>query len=106
MSDPAALRQNIQDILVRLSAGGETDLAQRLIHPDFVNHEADPERSRGPEGAKATSEWLRSCFGQDMSFEVHHVLVDGDLAAAHVTMHDTTRVASHPVFRRHTSLSP
>jgi len=89
MADAATLRQNIQDILVRLSAGGETNLAEGLIHPDFVNHEADPERSRGPDGAAATSEWLRSCFGQDMSFEVHEILVEGDLAAAYVTMRGT-----------------
>lgn len=86
MAGADTLRQNIQDILVRLSAAGETDLAERLIHPDFVNHEADPERSRGPGGAVATSDWLRSCFGQDMTFEVHRVLVDGDFAAAYVTM--------------------
>lgn len=85
MADSATVRQNIQDILIRLSAGGETELAERLIHPDFVNHEADPERRNGPAGAAATSEWLRSCFGQDMSFEVHRVLVEGDVAAAYVT---------------------
>ncbi|MEA2461957.1 MAG: hypothetical protein QOH90_2134 [Actinomycetota bacterium] len=32
-----------------------------------VNHEDDPERSSGIEGAKATAEWLRSCFG-DISY--------------------------------------
>jgi predicted ester cyclase len=31
---------------------------------------------------------LRSCFGE-ISWEIHHVLVDGDLAAAHVTMRGT-----------------
>ncbi len=86
MTDAAMLRQNIEDALVRVIAGGETNLVERLIHPDFVNHEADPERSRGPEGFAATSEWLRSCFGT-ISWDVHHVLVDGELAAAHVTMH-------------------
>jgi predicted ester cyclase len=86
MTDAAMLRQNIEDALVRVIAGGETNLVERLIHPDFVNHEADPGRSRGPEGFAATSEWLRSCFGT-ISWDVHHVLVDGELAAAHVTMH-------------------
>jgi predicted ester cyclase len=86
MTDKAALRQNIENTLVRVIAGGETDLVENLIHPEFVNHEAAPERSRGPKGFAATADWLRSCFGT-ISFDIHHVLVDGDLAAAHVTMH-------------------
>jgi predicted ester cyclase len=88
MSDKATLRQNTEDALVRVIAGGETDLIERLIHPDFVNHAADPDRSRGQEGFAATAEWLRSCFG-DISWDIHHVLVDGDMAAAHVTMRGT-----------------
>jgi predicted ester cyclase len=86
--DPGVLKKNIGDVHNRIIAGGETDLVEEYIHPDFVNHEADPERSRGPEGFAATSEWLRSCFGE-ISFDFHHILVDGDLAAAHVTMHGT-----------------
>jgi len=89
MADAATLRQNVQDTLVRLMAGGEGDLAEQLVHPDFFNHEASPERSRGPEGALATSQWLRSCFGEDMSYEVHRILVDGDFAVAYVTMRGT-----------------
>ncbi len=75
-------------MLVRLIAGGELDLAERLIHPDCVNHEADPGRNHGAAGAAATSEWLRSCFG-DLSYEIHQVLVDGDMAAAYMTMRGT-----------------
>ena len=63
MADAATLRQNVEDLLTRMLAGGETELAARLIHPDFVNSEASPERRHGPEGAAATSAWLRSCFG-------------------------------------------
>lgn len=85
MTDKAALRQNIEDALVRVIAGGETELVEKLIHPEFVNHEANPDRSRGPEGFAATAEWLRSCFGT-ISWDIHHVLVDGDLAAVHATM--------------------
>ena len=49
--------------MTRMLAGGETDLAEQLVHPDFVNNEAEPERRTGPSGAAATSVWLRSCFG-------------------------------------------
>jgi predicted ester cyclase len=88
LTDKAARRQSIEDVLVRVIAGGETPLAATLMHPDFINHEADPEPSHGPEGFARTSAWLRSCFGT-ISWDFHHVVVDGDMAAAHVTMHGT-----------------
>lgn len=88
MADTEKLRQNIEDMLVRVVAGGETRLVEQLIHPDYVNHEAEGERARGPAGAAATSEWLRSCFGE-LSFEVERILVDGDMGAAYVTMGGT-----------------
>src|SRR4051794_6380825 len=88
MADPATLRKNTTDMIVRLLAAGEEELATRLIHPSFVNHEADPERREGPAGVVATSRWLRSCFG-GLSYEIDQVLVDGDMSAAFVTMTGT-----------------
>ena len=88
MPDAETLRQNATDMIVRLLAGGEDELAAKLIHPDFVNHEAAPERREGPAGVVATGAWLRSCFGA-LSYEIDHVLVDGDMAAAFVTMSGT-----------------
>ena len=73
---------------MRVLAGGETDLARRLVHPEFVNHEAAAERRSGPDGAAATSEWLRSCFGA-LAYQIHHIFVDGDMTAAYVTMSGT-----------------
>ena len=88
MADAATLRSVVESMMTRLLAGGETELAEALVHPDFVNNEADPERRNGPSGAAATSEWLRSCFG-DLRYEIHRIFVDGDMAAAYVTMHGT-----------------
>ena len=88
MADAATLRQNVEDILMRLLAGGEIELAERLVHPDFDNQEAAAERRHGPHGAAATSEWLRSCFGA-LAYEIHHIFVDGDMTAAYVTMSGT-----------------
>ena len=88
MVDAATLRSVVESMMTRLLAGGETELAEQLVHPDFVNNEADPERRNGPRGAAATSEWLRSCFG-NLRYDIHRVFVDGDMAAAYVTMHGT-----------------
>src|ERR1700752_2003300 len=88
MADAATLRRVVELMMTRLLAGGETELAEELVHPDFVNNEAAPKRSNGPSGAVATSEWLRSCFG-DLRYDIHRVFVDGDMAAAYVTMHGT-----------------
>jgi predicted ester cyclase len=88
MADAATLRENVRDIVLRVIAGGETDLAEGLIHPDFVNHEAATERQHGPEGMAATSQWLRSCFG-GLAYEIHDILVDDDRTSAYVTMSGT-----------------
>lgn len=88
MPDPATMRTAVEVLMTRLIAGGETGLADELVHPDFVNHEAEPERRHGPSGLAATSEWLRSCFGS-LRYDIHRIFVDGDMAAAHVTMHGT-----------------
>ena len=88
MSDAATMRSAVESLMTRVLAGGETDLAEQLVHPDFVNNEAEPERQNGPSGAAATSEWLRSCFG-NLRYEIHRVFIDGDMAAAYVTMHGT-----------------
>ena len=82
------MRETVETLMTRLLAGGETGLSEQLVHPDFVNKEADPERQHGPSGAEATSEWLRSCFG-DLRYDIHRIFIDNDMAAAHVTMHGT-----------------
>ena len=82
------MRSAVESLMTRLLAGGETELAEQLVHPDFVNNEADPKRRSGPSGAAATSEWLRSCFGS-LRYDIHRVFIDGEMAAAYVTMHGT-----------------
>lgn len=85
---PAARRQTVQDVFERVMNQGELELIGDLVHPDFVNHEAEPERRHGPDGWAATRGHLREAFG-DVSYELLHVLADGDLAAAHLTMRGT-----------------
>jgi predicted ester cyclase len=88
LAGSAAARQKVRAVFERVMNGGETELVHELAHPDFVNHEADPERRHGADAWAATREHLRAAFG-DVSYELLHVLVDGDLAAAHVTMRGT-----------------
>src|SRR3954462_10676680 len=80
--DKETLRQNVSDAFERFMTRGEAGLAERLYHPDYFNHEADPERSSGIEGAKATADWLRSCFGE-VSYEVERIIVEDDMGAAY-----------------------
>jgi len=86
MADPAQMRATVEALMTRLSHD-ESELSD-LIHPDFVNQEAEPERRHGPAGAAATGEWLRSCFGE-LRYDIHRIFVDGDMAAAYVTLHGT-----------------
>jgi predicted ester cyclase len=82
------IRQNVIDTFLRFMNEREFALADRLYHPGYVNHEAASERSHGPDGAIATVEWLHSCFG-DLHYEIERIIVEGDMAAAYVTMSGT-----------------
>lgn len=66
------VERRIRDLFGRVIADGETELLEELIHPDFVNHEADEERQHGPGGQAATADRLREAFG-DIRFEFHQV---------------------------------
>lgn len=82
------VKQRVLDLFERVIAGGEDDLIDRLVHPEFVNHEADEERRHGPAGFTATAQRLRDAFGE-IRFDFHQVLLDGDFAAVHLTLHGT-----------------
>ena len=74
---------------VRMMADGLREEFDQVLHPQFLNHEAKDEppaaRGRGPEAAYATALWLRDAFA-DLSWEIHEVVVEGDLAVVHCTM--------------------
>jgi hypothetical protein len=64
-TEGAAMRHSNsnKDGLGRIVAGGGSRPVDTLMHPDFVDDGADPDRRHGPQGFAATSGWLRSCFG-------------------------------------------
>ncbi len=75
---------------LRLVADADLDAAEANVTPDYFNHRSADEpmdtRQRGPEAVKATIRWLHRAFAE-MRFEVHDVVVRGNLAALSVTLH-------------------
>lgn len=64
---------------------GDLDLADELIHPEFVDHDdTNPSDTLGPESVKQTVGRLRTLF--DPQFEVHDEIADGDKVVQRVTM--------------------
>lgn len=88
IQSPDTMRQTVRDVFERIMNQGEIELVHQFVHPDFINHEAEPERRHGAEGWAATRSHLRAAFG-DVTYEILHVLADGDLAAAHLVMRGT-----------------
>jgi ketosteroid isomerase-like protein len=74
---------------LRIVATGDFDAVDSNVTPDYFNHRSADEpletRHRGPEALKATIRWLHRAF-TDIRFVVPEVIVDGDRAAARVTM--------------------
>lgn len=73
-------------VLRELFEQGKLDVADELIHPDFVNHEAPPGNPQGPEGLKETVSWLRGLWGP-MRADIEDEICEGDKVVARVTMH-------------------
>lgn len=74
---------------VQMMADGTPADLEALVHPDAINREADAEppatRGRGPVAFHATAQWLRSAY-DDLAWEVHDAVADGDLVVLHTTM--------------------
>jgi predicted ester cyclase len=65
---------------------GDLDLADELIHPDFVDHDSEQgAQPTGPENVKRTVRHLHGMFG-DLGFEVRDELAEGDKVVQLVTM--------------------
>jgi predicted ester cyclase len=75
----------------RLIENGDSELAQKIIAPDFINQEADddPEdverQEHGAAGFLATSQWLRRAFS-NLRFEHQETLAEGNTVIAVSTM--------------------
>ncbi len=74
---------------VQIMADGTLEDFREVVHPQFLNHEAEDEppgaRGRGPDSAYVTAQWLRDAFAE-LSWEIHDVVAEGNLAVVHCTM--------------------
>ena len=68
---------------------GQRGGLEALYTEDAINHEAanepPPARVPGPDGAYATSAWLRAAFS-DLSYDIDDIAVDGDQVVVRTTM--------------------
>jgi predicted ester cyclase len=72
--------------LTEIYAKGDLDLADELVHPDFVDHEpAHPGQPTGPESVKQTVRRLHAVFGR-LRFEIKDEIAEGDKVVQLVTM--------------------
>jgi predicted ester cyclase len=67
---------------------GDLSVADELVAPEFVNHEAPPGRDRGPESMRGLAAMLRTAF-PDLHFEIEDLVAEGDLVAGRLTMSGT-----------------
>jgi steroid delta-isomerase-like uncharacterized protein len=68
--------------------GGNLAVAEELVAPDFVNHEAPPGKDIGPESVRGLATMLRTAF-PDLHFEIEDLVAEGDTVAGRLTMSGT-----------------
>ena len=74
---------------MQIMADGDLSDFEEVVHPDARNREADAEppacRGTGPAAFYATALWLREAY-DDLHWEIHDMVAEGDIVVAHVTM--------------------
>ena len=91
MTTTATSRQAVDVVIASIKAieALDVDAIRAATHPEAINREAADEppacRQPGPAGVIATAEWLHN-LANDIAWDVHEVIAQGDLVAVHVTM--------------------
>jgi ketosteroid isomerase-like protein len=67
----------VRRALEEIYANGDLELADELVHPDFVDHAPAHELPAGPESVKQIVRSLHETFG-DLRFEVEDEIAEGD----------------------------
>jgi predicted ester cyclase len=68
--------------------GGDLSVAEALVAPEFINHEAPAGRDRGPESMRGVATMLRTAF-PDLQFTIEELVAEGDTVAGRLTMSAT-----------------
>ncbi len=84
--DPDTNKRLARRALAEIYEKGDLELADELVHPDFVDHEpAHPDHPTGPESVKQTVRSLHAAFG-DLRFAVEDEIAEGDKVVQRATM--------------------
>ena len=68
--------------------GGNLAVADELIDPECLDHEAHPGGNRGPESIRQLITMLRTAF-PDLHFTIEDLIAEGDTVAGRLTMNGT-----------------
>ena len=68
--------------------GGDLSVAEELVAPEFINHEAPARRDRGPESMRGVATMLRTAF-PDLQFTIEELVAEGDTVAGRLTISAT-----------------
>ncbi|MGN9913831.1 ester cyclase [Phytohabitans sp. LJ34] len=79
------LKSQARRVWAEIIPANDVAALPEVMHPDYVDHSARPDEPPGIEGAAQTMRWLHSVFS-DLSFDIHHVVGDGDTVAVHCTL--------------------
>jgi len=71
------------------NAGDAAAIAE-LVAPDYVRHDPNGPEVRGPNAERQLVELYRAAF-PDLRFTIEHLVAEGDLVVAHLTVRGTHR---------------
>lgn len=85
--------RDVVEELYRRTNEQDLTVLDELVAADLVNHAAGPQ---GREGLRAILENIDHDLGP-VTAEQHHLVVEGDLVAQHLTLHGTHRGSTMPL---------
>ena len=69
---------------------GDAAAIAALVTPDYVRHDPNGPEVRGPNAERQLVELYRAAF-PDLRFTIEHLVAEGDLVVAHLTVRGTHR---------------
>jgi steroid delta-isomerase-like uncharacterized protein len=91
MSTTEANKATVQHLYEQVFNQGNLSVADEVIAPDFINHNAPPGSSnRGPESMRQLITMLSTAF-PDMHYTVEELVAEGDTVVSRVTVSGTHR---------------